>query len=74
METREPVFAIGFDRAQRDYDNAEPDWRECDCDDDCRRGCECRDPRCLCGAENAYIAREDDAVRRGEERRDERGW
>jgi hypothetical protein len=68
------MTTIGFDRAQSAYDHAEPDWRECDCDDDCRRGCECDDPRCLCGADRAEIEREYWAERRAEERRDERGW
>lgn len=63
----------GFDRAQAAYDAAEPDWCECDCDEDCPPRCPCQDPRCLCGAENADIEREYWAERRAEERA-ERDW
>lgn len=28
METSEPVFALGFDRAQSDYEGQEPDWED----------------------------------------------
>ncbi len=68
------TFASNFALAQSQYDHAEPDWCECDCDEDCPPRCPCQDPRCLCGAENDAMEREYWAERRAEERREERGW
>ena len=58
------AFAIGFDRAQSDYDHAEPDDA---------RDCDCEDGWCDCEERAAEIEREYWAERRAEERREE-GW